>query len=122
MSRTELVDAYQRGQIGRRQFIKGMMAIGASLTAATAFADQLRAAPAQSGGRAVQRFVGDPYDDVYDDELGGVTDLPDTGIGAVAAGGTSFFRPLAVAASAAAAGIAMRLRRNKGTPTDSETE
>ena len=123
MSRNELVDAYTRGQIGRRQFIKGMVATGASLVAATAYADKLRAAPSQgSVGPRPARFVGDVYDDVYGEETGGVTALPSTGIGQAASTGSSVFGPLVVAASAAAAAIGMRLRRMKGRSSDSGTE
>lgn len=45
MSRSELTDAYVRGRISRRSFVRGMVALGASLTTAVAMAETISAAP-----------------------------------------------------------------------------
>lgn len=45
MSRSELTEAYVRGRISRRSFVRGMVALGASVTTAAAMAESLAAAP-----------------------------------------------------------------------------
>jgi len=45
MSRSELTDAYVRGRISRQSFVRGMVALGASLTTAVAMAETISAAP-----------------------------------------------------------------------------
>jgi hypothetical protein len=119
MTRNELVAAYQTGRIDRRSFIKGMTALGLSMSVASAMADRLRAAPAPAS-RFTARFAGDddtygePPDDTYeepvDDETGGVTTLPSTGAGD---GPGRSWAPLAALGGAAAL-IASRVRRLRG--------
>jgi hypothetical protein len=46
MSRNELLEAYVAGKIGRRGFIQGLVALGVSMSAATAHAAALRPAAA----------------------------------------------------------------------------
>ena len=41
MSENQLIEAYVKGSINRRTFIRGLLAAGASLTAALAYADTL---------------------------------------------------------------------------------
>ena len=113
MTRNELVSAYQRGRIDRRAFIKGMAALGMSLTVATSMADKLRAAPAPKGSFS-GRFLDDSYDDIYDDEEDPVIVLPSTGIGEQDSGRS--WGPAAVIGGAAAV-IATRIRRSKPSET-----
>jgi hypothetical protein len=42
MSRQDLVDAYVSGQVGRRAFVRGLVALGVSASAAAAYADALK--------------------------------------------------------------------------------
>jgi hypothetical protein len=49
MSKTELLESYASGQIGRRQFIRGLVGLGASLTVAATFAVALRPTGGVSG-------------------------------------------------------------------------
>ncbi len=69
MSHNELVDAYRRGRISRRTFIRGMVALGATVTMANAAADAY-AAPLKPGGPAAFRAQDDVYGD-DDDGAGG---------------------------------------------------
>lgn len=46
MPRLELIDRYVAGRIGRREFIRGLVALGVSMSAATAHAVALRPAAA----------------------------------------------------------------------------
>jgi hypothetical protein len=46
MSRHQLVDAYVSGQIGRRAFVRGLVALGMSASAAAAYAAALNPAEA----------------------------------------------------------------------------
>ena len=116
MTRNELVAAYQTGRIDRRTFIKGMTALGLSMSVASAMADRLRAAPATTSSRLSVRFAGDdtygePPDDTYEepvDETGGVTTLPSTGAGD--GPGRNWAAPLAALGGAAAL-MASRVRR-----------
>ena len=47
MSKEHLISAYMRGELGRRQFVRGLLAVGVALTAALSYAE-LNAAPAQA--------------------------------------------------------------------------
>jgi hypothetical protein len=112
MSRGELTDAYVRGRISRRSFVRGMVALGASVTTAVAMADSLSAAP---GGTPVFASS-DVYDDPPKDPgetAGGVTVavLPSTGTSDGA--GTSATSAVVAAGAAAAAVIALRARHGK---------
>jgi len=49
MSRDELVERYVEGQMGRRAFVRRLMATGVSAFAALAYADVLRSLPAAAG-------------------------------------------------------------------------
>lgn len=110
MSRGELVDAYQAGKLGRRAFIQGLTALGASMAAANHLADQVHAAPKPSE---------DVYGGVVDaepEEGNQLTSLPSTGAGQVAddegqVPGTRFLG-LAGASAAIAAAWLRRWRRN----------
>ena len=77
MSRSELIEAYVRGGIDRRTFLKGMAALGASVTTAALMADSLQAAPTNENSLSAS-FQGDDDDDDDDDGIG---QLPNTGIG-----------------------------------------
>jgi hypothetical protein len=44
MSKNDLLEAYTAGLIGRREFIRGLVTLGASVTAAAAYAVALRPA------------------------------------------------------------------------------
>lgn len=69
MSREEAVQSYLSGRLGRRAFMRQMIGAGASLTAAAAAADALRATPASAQ-------KGD--DDIYDDDIYPETPVPVT--------------------------------------------
>ena len=62
MSRSELTDAYVSGRISRRSFVRGMVALGASVPVAMALADKVSAAP---GGAARISRSSDVYPDPY---------------------------------------------------------
>lgn len=114
VTRSELVSAYQSGRINRRTLIKGLTAVGMSLTVATSMADKLRAAPRAAGE------IEDPVDDTYE-PVGGeeeeppVTQLPNTGIGGDEK--SSLAAPIAVIGGAAAL-VASRIRRTKSSETN----
>jgi hypothetical protein len=113
MSYNDLMDAYKRGRISRRSFIRGMVAVGVSAVVAERLASQVEAAPA---GRSAgwSRYIGeDVYDDVY-----GEPELPATGAGSSSEGGLSV-KFLAIGGAAAAAGAAL-LRRVKGSEAPAE--
>ena len=111
MTRNEIIHAYTSGRIGRREFLRRMAATGASLVAATAMADTLRAAPAQPASSRISAMQDDVYnDDFYDGEDEEVVELPDTGVGQPTEQG-GMLKPISVAASAPAAAVAFRLRR-----------
>lgn len=76
MSRDELVAAYGKGAVSRRAFIRGLVASGVSLSAATAYSVALRPseAAAQSGRslRPSEPVLGDYY--AVDRRIRGVHD------------------------------------------------
>jgi hypothetical protein len=118
VSRNELVEAYQQGRISRRTFVRGMMALGLSVTAATTMASRIKAAPAgvsRTGGRYVGN-VGDNYDNYGEtggETGGGTTTLPATGAGTTAAQGSLLKTGMIAGAAALVAG---GLKRLKGEP------
>jgi hypothetical protein len=127
MSRNELVEAYLVGKISRRGFMRGMAATGASLTMAAAAADQLRVSAQDNGADD-----GDPYGPYESPSKepktggggttgggGGATTLPDTGVGQDSKSG--MLTPIALAASAAAAAVAFRVRQFR-KPAESDLE
>jgi hypothetical protein len=57
MSRQELVDAYVSGQIGRRAFVRGLVALGVSAGAATAYAAALNPVEAVPRGRRPELYI-----------------------------------------------------------------
>jgi hypothetical protein len=112
MSRSELTDAYVSGRISRRSFVRGMVALGASVPVALALADQASAA---SGASAKLSRTADVYTDGYPKpppkkEPEPVTQLPATGSGGDE--GTSIAAPIAAGAAAAAL-VALRMRQPK---------
>ena len=142
MSQNDLVEAYRRGRISRRTFIRGMVALGATMTMANRAADTY-AAPQRPAGAAASRAQGDVYGDDDDGAGGGTTGgsssgggttggsssggsssgggsgrstLPRTGIGSSAANG-SWLKPATLVAGAAALAVA-GLRRLKGSEAD----
>lgn len=121
MSRSELTDAYVSGRISRRSFVRGMVALGASVPVAMALADKVSAAP---GGTArVGRSAATGHD-VYPDPYPYppkphhpkpapapmVTTLPATGV--AEQDQSSMVAPLAAGAAAAAL-VALRMRQPK---------
>ena len=126
MSRNELLDAYQRGRISRRTFVKGMAALGFSVTVANVLADRVRAAGAATGRQAFSANHDDCYDDAYhdcDDEdghhgppPGGIT-LPNTGAGTTES--SSWMKPVAIVGAGAAAAAAF-LRNKKSAESPAE--
>ena len=58
MSREELVEGYASGRVSRRVFVKGLVALGVTGTAAVAYANALGATPAPRAGSV--------HADVYD--------------------------------------------------------
>ena len=50
MSRSELIDAYLEGRLGRRQFIQGLVGSGVALGAAAAHAAALKPTAVAKGG------------------------------------------------------------------------
>lgn len=117
MSRSELTDAYVSGRISRRSFVRGMVALGASVPVAMALADKVSAAP--SGAARVGRVAaGDVYPDPYPrpphhhhrPKPPVVTALPATGV--AEQDKSSVVAPLAAGAAAAAL-VALRMRQPK---------
>jgi hypothetical protein len=122
MSRSELTDAYVSGRISRRSFVRGMVALGASVPVAMALADKVSAAP--SGARAIRSS--DIYPDPYPwppkphhhhhypqpapAPYVAVTTLPATGV--AEQDKSSIVAPLAAGAAAAAL-VALRMRQPK---------
>ncbi len=102
MSQPELFDAYRSGRIGRRQFVQGLLALGMSVSVATAMADRVRAQSATPAASPTP-------DDVYG-EPDPVTQLPNTGStgDGVATGTIAKTLAVAGAAAAAAAGLIRR--------------
>lgn len=125
MSRSELTDAYVSGRISRRSFVRGMVALGASVPVAMALADKVSAAP---GGAARLSKSSDVYPDPYPwppkppkphhphkpkpAPAAAVTTLPATGV--AQQDQSSIVAPLAAGAAAAAL-IALRMRQPKKT-------
>jgi len=128
MSRSELTDAYVSGRISRRSFVRGMVALGASVPVAMALADKVSAAP---GGNARISRSSDIYPDPYPwppkppkpepyyppkphhpkpAPAAAVTTLPATGV--AEQDQSSIVAPLAAGAAAAAL-IALRMRQPK---------
>ncbi len=118
MSRSELTDAYVSGRISRRSFVRGMVALGASVPVAMALADKVSAAP--SGTARISRSS-DVYPDPYPHPhphphpkppapAPAVTTLPATGV--AEQDKSSIVAPLAAGAAAAAL-VALRMRQPK---------
>jgi hypothetical protein len=123
MSRSELTDAYVSGRISRRSFVRGMVALGASVPVAMALADKVSAAP--GGGARISRSS-DVYPDPYPyppkphkphhhhkpkpKPAPAVTTLPATGV--AEQDQSSVVAPLAAGAAAAAL-VALRMRQPK---------
>lgn len=117
MSRGELVDAYQAGKLGRRAFIQGLTALGASMAAANHLADQVHAAPKPS------EDVYGNVDDAEPEEVDQLTSLPSTGAGAAADGerqGAGAKRALLGLAGASTAIAAAWLRRWRRADVENE--
>jgi hypothetical protein len=87
MSQNDLVEAYRRGRISRRTFIRGMVALGATMTMANRAADTY-AAPQRPAGAAASRAQDDVYGDDDDGAGGGTTGGGTTG-GSSSGGGTT---------------------------------
>lgn len=121
MSRSELTDAYVSGRISRRSFVRGMVALGASVPVAMALADKVSAAPS-GGARGVRASSSDVYPDPYPypphhhhhpkpaPAPVTVTTLPATGV--AEQDKSSVVAPLAAGAAAAAL-VALRMRQPK---------
>jgi len=121
MSRSELTDAYVSGRISRRSFVRGMVALGASVPVAMALADKVSAAPGGAG--RLSRAASDIYPDPYPippkphhhhpkpaPVTPAVTTLPATGV--AEQDKSSVVAPLAAGAAAAAL-VALRMRQPK---------
>jgi len=121
MSRSEFTDAYVSGRISRRSFVRGMVALGASVPVAMALADKVSAAP--GGGARISRSASDIYPDPYPwppkppkphhphkPKPAEVTTLPATGV--AQQDQSSIVAPLAAGAAAAAL-VALRMRQPK---------
>ena len=122
MSRNELIDAYRRGRISRRTFVRGMTALGISGAAAARMADTMRAAPAPRGGRGTAAFQDDVYPTVAPTvappaPTRAPSQLPNTGAGGEDSG-SSLWKPVAVAGAAAAAFAASRWRKIRGAESE----
>jgi len=125
MSRSELTDAYVSGRISRRSFVRGMVALGASVPVAMALADKVSAAPAGVGriNRSSDVYP-DPYPHPHPHPHpkppapapapapAAVTTLPATGV--AQQDQSSIVAPLAAGAAAAAL-VALRMRQPKKT-------
>ena len=121
MSRSELTDAYVSGRISRRSFVRGMVALGASVPVAMALADKVSAAPAGVGriNRSSDVYP-DPYPHPHPHPKppapapapapAAVTTLPATGV--AQQDQSSIVAPLAAGAAAAAL-VALRMRQPK---------
>lgn len=83
MSREELVEAYVDGRVGRRVFMKSLVALGVSAAAAVTYADALSAAVAPTAGAAAIADGSDGYD-MYD--MGTETGSGSEGDGVASAG------------------------------------
>ncbi|MCC6674875.1 MAG: hypothetical protein IT339_06745 [Thermomicrobiales bacterium] len=116
MSRSELTDAYVSGRISRRSFVRGMVALGASVPVAMALADKVSAAPggaARIGRSANGDVYPDPYPKPHPKPKPPVVNvLPATGV--AEQDNASIVAPLAAGAAAAAL-VALRMRQPKKT-------
>lgn len=102
MSRSELTDAYVSGRISRRSFVRGMMALGASVPVAMALADRVTAGWPNTS--KLQRNDDDIYADLYErTPLTQASTQP-------AHDSSTLMAPLAAGAAAAAL-VAIRMRR-----------
>ena len=121
MSRSELTDAYVSGRISRRSFVRGMVALGASVPVAMALADKVSAAPSgapRMGRNANSDVYPDPYPPHHHHHHHPqptpapvtVTTLPATGV--AEQDKSSVVAPLAAGAAAAAL-VALRMRQPK---------
>ena len=119
MSRNELIDAYRRGRISRRTFVKGMTAAGVSVLVAEKIADDVRSAPGRRAGQGTVAFEGDVYPTVAPTAAATQppTQLPSTGAGD-GDSGSSLWKPVAVAGAAAAAFAASRWRKIRGAESE----
>lgn len=77
MSREELVEGYAAGRVSRRVFVKGLVALGVTGSAAIAYANALAAAPAAPRGSV--------HADLYDVYPPVIPNDPDTAGAGVAA-------------------------------------
>lgn len=122
MSRSELTDAYVSGRISRRSFVRGMVALGASVPVAMALADKVSAAPGGTRAFRSSDIYPDPYPwppkphPYYPPPApapvtyAAVTTLPATGV--AEQDKSSIVAPLAAGAAAAAL-VALRMRQPK---------
>ena len=60
MSKRELVDAYAEGRISRRMFVRGLVTVGVTVTAAVMYADQLAVGAPTSRARQAGDLYGAP--------------------------------------------------------------
>ncbi len=107
MSRSELTDAYVSGRISRRSFVRGMVALGASVPVAMALADKV------SASQSLSEVYPDPYPvplEPVKPVKPVVNVLPATGV--AEQDKSSIVAPLAAGAAAAAL-IALRMRQPK---------
>lgn len=120
MSRAELLDAYRRGTLSRRGFVRGMGALGVSIATANHLADQVAASTK-------------PADDVYDADRhtapkptpasapATVIELPSTGTGADARPESTRMKILGLmGASAALAATGFRRLRRISPDTEDQ--
>lgn len=70
MSKIELIDAYVRGDIDRRSFMRKLAALGVSATAAAAYAGSLASGASASTGNGFVARAQDNGDDDGDDDYG----------------------------------------------------
>jgi hypothetical protein len=56
MSKQQLVSAYLHGDLGRRQFVRGLVALGVSLTAALGYAEMNAPAAHASGPQSCAKI------------------------------------------------------------------
>jgi hypothetical protein len=61
MSKRELVDSYVSGRISRRMFVRGLLTVGVTMTAAVAYADQLAVGAPTSRARQTAALYPDLY-------------------------------------------------------------
>jgi hypothetical protein len=128
MSRNELIDAYRRGRISRRRFVQGMTALGVSAGVAAKMASDLKASP--GGGKPAPEHADQVYTPTATatgtatatatatrTATAPTTALPSTGVGDPDSS-SSLWKPVAVAGAAAAAFVAAKLRKLRGSETE----